>query len=674
MKGLGRIRGRLANRRPATVALCAAVSLLMVGGAASLGLRVAPFLRLGGGDRTSLDYAAPNQAFPRLRSDYIRDVLGGLFPDLAAPADARGHSSASSASVGFLTPAASDQVSPPGAEACAQGQSVTELAQPVNVLNAGCAQPDTTSDPVIAANPTDPLNAVSVFQEGRDYWLSSRGLGFATTLDGGRTWTSGNLPFTVYTTAGCGTVNPPPGCERLDAKDPTVTFDSNGVAYAAGHMGDRDGSGNRSVLVSRSTDKGRTWSAPTVIFDAGADRPVLAGDTSGRHPGRVYLVYMSPWGPNTSATATEGGCSGCVTWGLLSATFTDDGQHWGDCYDPSAPSPGSALPPPLAYNTTWTRCDLAHRVGLLPTDSVVAYPTAALVLPDGGLAVVWYDITGPVFGSSRKPPLNRANVTARIEMAVARESPTGALVFGPRTVVASMDSPPLQQVRDFPGPYAALDPTTGRIVVVWPDSRYRSDGVNDIVETTSTDQGLTWSPVIRVNPGPRFPALASDHVQHWNATAVISASHHIGVAYRQRDESVDANGNQISYHVDTYYQQSDDGLAFTPPLAVSTVPSDLRFSITVDGSMLLDDPDPYACGQPNPQPPPCLPPPVETYPVAYLGDYQGMAAVGDTIYISRSEPVRLSFDEPATFPPSHHHQFVVVSTVNARAVADMAGS
>src|SRR5205807_8815848 len=50
-------------------------------------------------------------------------------------------------------------------------------------------QPDTQIEPSIAVNPANPKNAVAVYQEGRIADGGDATNGFATTFDGGSTWT-----------------------------------------------------------------------------------------------------------------------------------------------------------------------------------------------------------------------------------------------------------------------------------------------------------------------------------------------------------------------------------------------------------------------------------------------------------------------------------------------------
>src|ERR1051326_6167770 len=59
----------------------------------------------------------------------------------------------------------------------------------------GDSEADTEAEPHIAVDPNNPSILVAAFQEGRfPTFGGAAGIGFATSPDGGQTWTSGNLP------------------------------------------------------------------------------------------------------------------------------------------------------------------------------------------------------------------------------------------------------------------------------------------------------------------------------------------------------------------------------------------------------------------------------------------------------------------------------------------------
>src|SRR6266478_4659458 len=94
---------------------------------------------------------------------------------------------------------------------------------------------------------------VSAFQVGRFFNGGASNIGFATSTDGGKSWTEGFLPATtVFAT--------PPGVYAR-ASDPTVAFDAKHGIWMISFLGLRDPFPPVDVLVSRSTD-GLTWSDP----------------------------------------------------------------------------------------------------------------------------------------------------------------------------------------------------------------------------------------------------------------------------------------------------------------------------------------------------------------------------------------------------------------------------
>ena len=101
---------------------------------------------------------------------------------------------------------------------------------------------------------------VAAFQSGRCFDGGASNIGFATTQDGGLTWTSGFLPsLTVHS-------DPPGPYDR--ATDPTVAYDAAHGVWMISSLGlsvTRSGVVGAAVVISRSVDGGLTWSAPIVV-------------------------------------------------------------------------------------------------------------------------------------------------------------------------------------------------------------------------------------------------------------------------------------------------------------------------------------------------------------------------------------------------------------------------
>jgi hypothetical protein len=144
---------------------------------------------------------------------------------------------------------------------------------------------------------------VSAFQVGRVFGGGSSNIGWATSRDGGATWTHGFLPG--ITTNGGGTY--------LQASDPSVTFDAQDNVWLISSLGIN---GSRvDVLTSRSTDGGLTWQNPVTTATGSLDKNWIVCDNTASSPffGNCYTEYdiSSSGDALRMKTSTNGG----VTWG-----------------------------------------------------------------------------------------------------------------------------------------------------------------------------------------------------------------------------------------------------------------------------------------------------------------------------------------------------------------------
>jgi hypothetical protein len=143
---------------------------------------------------------------------------------------------------------------------------------------------------------------VSAFQVGRVFGGGSSGIGFATSTNGGSTWTQGFLPGITTNTGGT----------YLQASDPSVAFDAQDNVWLISTLGIN---GNQvDVLTSRSTNGGLTWGNPIVTATGSLDKNWIVCDNTTTSPffGNCYTQYDITSGNQIRMrTSTNGG----LNWG-----------------------------------------------------------------------------------------------------------------------------------------------------------------------------------------------------------------------------------------------------------------------------------------------------------------------------------------------------------------------
>jgi hypothetical protein len=179
-----------------------------------------------------------------------------------------------------------------------------------------------------------------------------------------------------------------------------------------------------------------------------------------------------------------------------------------------------------------------------------------LVLPNGNLVVVY------------------AGGTAQ-----ARRSTNGGDSFGAAVTINSVQATEPADMRTGGLPAATVDRVTGYLYVTWQDTRFRNDGLNDIVLSRSTNGGSSWSSLMKVSPG-----TSGDQIDHFTAD-VAAHNHFVYVAYRGR---FNRSSMTRRYVAEAFVFSADDGFDFGPETRISPL-SDNNYSAKATGLIFYGD-------------------------------------------------------------------------------------
>ena len=396
----------------------------------------------------------------------------------------------------------------------------------------GVAYPGAEVEPMIAIDARDPLHMIGVFQQDRWSDGGARGLRTGYSFDGGLTWSLTQAAFS-HCTGG----NAANGADYARASDPWATIGPDAVAYqiAIAFNGATFAAGSSSaVLASRSTDGGRTWSAPATLIADGAaffnDKESITADA--RTPGVAYAVWdrlvPSGRGPTYFSRTIDGG----LTWDAARPI-----------YDPG----GS--------NQTLN-------------NQVIVVPAAAGVIYDTFDFFTEFDVT--------------ANGSVTTHLAMVRSADSGSTWTG-ATRVAEMHAlgthdpqNPARTLRDGANLGSVATGPGGQLVAAWQDSRFSAGTLDGIAFSRSQDGGGTWSLPVQVN---RVPG-----VQAFLPSVTVRADGTIGVLYfDMRNDTPDPT----TLLVDAWLATSTDGVTWTETHVAG--PFDFDAAPEAEGGLFIGD-------------------------------------------------------------------------------------
>lgn len=387
-----------------------------------------------------------------------------------------------------------------------------------------CYQPwFTHAETAIAVNPRDQddlVGSANDEQLGTDFsvTLFSRA---HVSFDRGRSWSNFRVPYAADCTY---------------TGDPSVAFDARGLAYLASlcqHAGEPD------VVVSHSTDGGRTWSAQSLVA------------RGSRHPNGVDNDHpaLTAWGRGNVV----------VTWyryllrhntlatGPLAASVSHDGAR---SWSPTALISGSA---PFCTGLSGSHaCDQGWGNAVARADA------------KGRILATFFDTTAGVPGL----PQGRSR-----HLAVELDPNTGQRIAGPFLIGQAYDG---TLTRDYPvseSGFATLhdsqfrvesqgnitadptDPSGRHFAVVWFDDRnaphpvnpdpYAADTDTDVIVSQTYDAGRTWTDPIAIRE-------SRDQFMAW---AAYDSTGRLRIGYD--DRSYDTSNQNYGYTLATEFRPGD---------------------------------------------------------------------------------------------------------------------
>jgi hypothetical protein len=376
--------------------------------------------------------------------------------------------------------------------------------------------PSTAIEPWVAVDPTDQSRLLVGHQQDRWSDGGARGDTDALSNDGGATWTN---PIPAA----------PPGVTRCTggkdnrASDPWTAFAKDGTAFfmslvvnpaklqtpfVARHSG---------MLMSRSTDHGATWSAPTALITNNSphvlnDKNSVTADQSTNGNGFVYAVWdqLSVFPPSAEGAALLAQNDGVA----IARELLNSKAGGSSVCEPFTKPPCKGGAPSFKFNST------GPTLLSLSTDNGVTFSAPTAIYSPGTNKQTIDNLVEVTPNGNVYDFFTAINVTpAVLNIGYVFSSNKGTTwstpVFATDIQVVGVVTPDTgQPIRDASILYSvSVNPKTGAIYLAWQDDRAELGAascttptgtipVDRIAFSQSLDGGVTWSKPIRINQTP----------------------------------------------------------------------------------------------------------------------------------------------------------------------------
>jgi hypothetical protein len=392
-------------------------------------------------------------------------------------------------------------------------------------------------EPWVSVDPTNPSHLVGAWQQDRWSDGGAHGLVAAYSMDGGTSWKVSPQPFSAcYHESGY----PGPYLRYQRASDPWVSIGpgtpagptTGSTVYSVSLSFDQTpfesdvNARNNAVGAAVSYDGGANWTHVQAII---AD-PCVSGSSG--PPGYVCnsgKSYVFNDKESVTADPVKAGVAYAV-WDRLVAPpaapigFQHELAYFGQTFFSKTTD----------YGATWSTPQLI--VGLPSLDQTIA--NQIVVNRQNGTL---YDFFTLIQNASNSGG-NRGYTVAYVKSTDGGATWTNPFVINAMQTVGVRDANnlnPYTNAKPAPSrtgdiiPEPAINANTGQLYVVWQDSRFNNFANDEVVISTSSDGGATWS----------APKLVNDHTGQpaFNPTPYVNSTGQLGVAYLQFATTVSGN-------------------------------------------------------------------------------------------------------------------------------------